>query len=68
MDTKPSPREFTQQDREFMSILNESQRRRYAAIYSGIDTGRGRRMGIAVCDGDNCLKLYQVIFLSSLDL
>lgn len=31
MNTKPSPREFTQQDREFMSTLNESQRRRYAA-------------------------------------
>lgn len=31
MATKPSPREFTQQDREYMSTLNECQKRRFAA-------------------------------------
>lgn len=31
MDTKPSPREFNQEDRAFMSTLNESQKRRYVA-------------------------------------
>lgn len=31
MDTKPSPREFNQKDREFMSMLNESQKRQFVA-------------------------------------
>lgn len=31
MDTKPSPREFSQEEKEFMMTLDEKQRRRYAA-------------------------------------